>query len=187
MLRNHLFVSQEIGQRTRWAELPHSQSHGHHKRITTYCRHLLLVKSNICWLMKSNHRRSLCVPQNYTAECRYGSILLTSSLYEDEWTASTTADFTLLYPLNRRLGGPESRCKRFREEKLPFSWPESSDYCLVFQSVFYCLYRLCYPTSCLITELCLLRHRQGLRMCESLPTQTAGNGKTEGETWSKSF
>ena len=46
----------------------------HHKRITSYCGHLLLVKSNICRITKSDRRPFLCVPQKYTVEWIYGSI-----------------------------------------------------------------------------------------------------------------
>jgi len=41
MLRNHLFVSQELRQRTRWAEVPHSQS----RAITEEKRHTV----NTCY------------------------------------------------------------------------------------------------------------------------------------------
>jgi hypothetical protein len=48
------------------------------------------------------------------------------------------------YRLNRRLGGPQSRYRRFGDEKniLPLSWFESR----TIQSVAWSLYKLSYPT-----------------------------------------
>jgi hypothetical protein len=73
-------------------------------------------------------------------------IFLTSALVGGEWSASRPGRFTLGYPLDRRLGGPQSRSGRRGEEKIldptrledrPLGRPARS------QS----LYRLRYPGS----------------------------------------
>jgi hypothetical protein len=45
-------------------------------------------------------------------------IFLTSALAGDEWSASRPGRFNPPYPLDKRLGGPQSRSGKREEEKI---------------------------------------------------------------------
>jgi hypothetical protein len=77
---------------------------------------VLKVKLSLCFNSAPRHEGVL-------GEWRYSSThSLTSALVGGEWSASRSGRFTLqgkspLYPLDRRLGGPQSRTGRGGEEK----------------------------------------------------------------------
>ena len=84
------------------------------------------IRNNI---MKVKVNLSLCMPWRHMGEWRSSSTFLTSALDGGKWSPSCLGYFTheesTHYPLKRQMGGPQNKCRSFREEKIFCPYIES--------------------------------------------------------------